>query len=154
MEAPDRQILGKPKEVAVKRILSLTAMAMLAAAAGCANNQNKTPDAQVLQPLPVAQAAAPAPAPMESAAPAPAAETAAPGGDQVASIDTTTPGPDTGMAPTGSAGNIQYTVKPGDTLYHIALVHYGAGRNWKKIVAANPGLSPKTLRAGQTIILP
>jgi 5'-nucleotidase / UDP-sugar diphosphatase len=126
-------------------------MAILAAAAGCANNQSKTPDAQVLSPTPVAEAPAPAP---EQLAPAPVAETAAPAGDQVASIDTTTPGPDSGMAVGGSAGNIQYTVKPGDTLYHIALVHYGSGKEWKKIAAANPGLAPRTLRAGQTIILP
>ena len=47
-----------------------------------------------------------------------------------------------------------YTVKPGDTLFHIAKARYGDGNLWKKIAAANPGLSPSTIKVGQKITIP
>ena len=47
-----------------------------------------------------------------------------------------------------------YKVKKGDTLYHIARAEYGDGKKWNLIASANPGLSPQTLRAGQTIVIP
>ena len=52
-----------------------------------------------------------------------------------------------------SAGG-KYTVKKGDTLWKIASAQYGNGNQWQKIVAANPGLSAESLKAGQTIVLP
>lgn len=51
-------------------------------------------------------------------------------------------------------GGGTYTVKKGDTLFGIARTHYNDGKQWKKIVAANPGLSPQSLKVGQTITLP
>jgi nucleoid-associated protein YgaU len=127
----------------VKRFLSISAMTLLAAAAGCSQSKAPTPAVTQLEPMP---AVAPAPTPIaETQAPTPVSE-------PIASTDTVTPpAPDNSLA---SPGTTQYTVKAGDTLYHIALVHYGAGKDWKKIVAANPGLSPKTLKIGQTITLP
>jgi nucleoid-associated protein YgaU len=128
----------------VKRIATMTAIAMLAAAAGCASQSHTNPGVTDLQPTPAAPVAA-----------APAAETSAPAPEMVASTDTTTPpAPDGSLAGGASTGQSQYTVRAGDTLYHIALVHYGSGRDWKKILAANPGLTPQTLRVGQTIVLP
>jgi 5'-nucleotidase len=47
-----------------------------------------------------------------------------------------------------------YTVKRGDTLYSIARTRYGDGKQWQRIAAANPGVSPAKLLAGQTIVLP
>ena len=47
-----------------------------------------------------------------------------------------------------------YTVKRGDTLYKIAAQRYGEGKQWQRIVSANPGLDPAKLRVGQTITLP
>lgn len=47
-----------------------------------------------------------------------------------------------------------YTIARGDTLWSIAQRHYGDGKQWKKIAAANPGLSPTKLRIGQSITLP
>lgn len=47
-----------------------------------------------------------------------------------------------------------YTVKKGDTLFGIARTTYGNGNQWQRIAAANPGVSPSTLKAGQTITLP
>jgi nucleoid-associated protein YgaU len=51
-------------------------------------------------------------------------------------------------------GGGTYVVKKGDTLYGISRTHYGDGKQWQKIVAANPGLSPSSLKVGQTITLP
>ena len=51
-------------------------------------------------------------------------------------------------------GSGSYTVKKGDTLYSIAKSRYGSGKEYTKIVAANPGLSPQSLKAGQTITIP
>lgn len=48
----------------------------------------------------------------------------------------------------------EYTIKSGDTLEGIARTHLGDGQKWQSIVAANPGLNPKTLKPGQRIKLP
>ena len=59
------------------------------------------------------------------------------------------------QTPTGtSAVGGNYTVKKGDTLFSISKTAYGNGNQWQRIVSANPGLSPTTLKAGQTIVLP
>ena len=47
-----------------------------------------------------------------------------------------------------------YTVQRGDTLYKLARQHYGDGKQWNKIAAANPGLSPSSLKVGQKIVIP
>ena len=47
-----------------------------------------------------------------------------------------------------------YTVQKGDTLYKIARAKYGDASAVKKIQAANPGLSPNSIKAGQKINLP
>lgn len=52
------------------------------------------------------------------------------------------------------AASRTYTVKKGDTLFSIAKANYGTGREWQKIVAANPGLDPQKLKVGQTITIP
>ncbi|HEX4793226.1 MAG TPA: LysM peptidoglycan-binding domain-containing protein [Humisphaera sp.] len=52
----------------------------------------------------------------------------------------------------GAGGN--YKVKKGDTLYSIAKQKYGDGKQWQKIVSANPGVSPSTLRVGQSLVIP
>lgn len=60
-------------------------------------------------------------------------------------------------ATTGGAGAAtggSYTVKKGDTLFRIAHDRYGDGKQWPRIAAANPGLSPSTLKVGQRIVVP
>lgn len=47
-----------------------------------------------------------------------------------------------------------YKVQPGDTLFTIAEKALGNGNLSGKILAANPGLNPKKLKAGQEIKLP
>jgi nucleoid-associated protein YgaU len=54
--------------------------------------------------------------------------------------------------PSGPGGT--YTIAQGDTLYGIAVKHYGDARNAEIIEAANPGLNPKALRVGDKIRLP
>lgn len=61
------------------------------------------------------------------------------------------------MSPGGPSGPVSagsYTVKRGDTLFGIAKARYGDGKQWQKIVNANPGLQPGALKVGQTINLP
>ncbi len=47
-----------------------------------------------------------------------------------------------------------YTVQPGDTLSGIAKKMLGDASRWPEIIKLNPGLTPETLKPGQTIILP
>jgi 5'-nucleotidase / UDP-sugar diphosphatase len=47
-----------------------------------------------------------------------------------------------------------YTIQKNDSLWKIAEQHYGSGQRWPDIVAANPGLEPKKLPVGKTIVLP
>jgi nucleoid-associated protein YgaU len=47
-----------------------------------------------------------------------------------------------------------HTVVKGDTLWKIATASYGDGKQWQRIASANPGLTPATLKAGQTIMIP
>jgi 5'-nucleotidase/UDP-sugar diphosphatase len=113
---------------------------------GCAKKDNKTAPAangSVTDINPTstyntgytpAQAYAPAPA---YAAPAPVEQP----------LVTSTP------SVTPAAGKT-YTVKKGDNLFQIAKAHYGDGKQWTRIVDANPGLEPAKLKVGQTIQLP
>jgi 5'-nucleotidase len=56
-------------------------------------------------------------------------------------------------APAGTASH-QYLVQKGDTLFRIAKTHYGDGNRWQQIASANPGLTPTSLKAGATIVVP
>jgi 5'-nucleotidase len=51
-------------------------------------------------------------------------------------------------------GQTTYVVKQGDTLYHIARERYGDGKRWQQLAAANPGVTPTTLKVGQRLIVP
>jgi nucleoid-associated protein YgaU len=52
------------------------------------------------------------------------------------------------------AGKSTHTVRKGETLFSIAKATYGSGKEWKKIVSANPGISPSKLKVGQVLVLP
>lgn len=47
-----------------------------------------------------------------------------------------------------------YVVQQGDTLYGIAQRSRGNGNRWREIAAANPGITPKSLKVGQTLTIP
>jgi nucleoid-associated protein YgaU len=51
-------------------------------------------------------------------------------------------------------GEKTHTVRHGETLFSIAKANYGSGKAWKKIVAANPGVSPSKLKVGQVLAMP
>ena len=94
-----------------------------------------------ITPTPLAAEPAPAPQPLQPV---------------VSDTPTQAPAPVAAApAPTrGAAGSGKYTVQKGDTLWKIATASYGDGKQWQKIASANPGLSPSTLKAGQTITIP
>ncbi|WP_367715542.1 tetratricopeptide repeat protein [Nitratireductor sp. GISD-1A_MAKvit] len=56
----------------------------------------------------------------------------------------------------GDAGDVMYTIKPGETLWSIAADQLGDGERFRDILAINPDLqrNPDLLRAGQEIRLP
>ena len=126
----------------IKKITPWITLAGAAMVGGCANTPPKSVDAGAMngnvtdiRPMestpPVYQ-----PAPVEPIATA--TPTAAP-------IESTTP--------TSAAGNT-HVVKRGETLYGIAKQTYGSGKEWQKIAMANPGVTPTSLRVGQTLIIP
>jgi nucleoid-associated protein YgaU len=128
----------------VKRTISIAAVTLLAAA-GC--QSNKTQPSASLQPTPaVTQVTTPAPVQAE---PVEAVDTSTPAPTPMTDISTNSPD-----AVNASYTGGKYVVKAGDTLYRIAAKHYGEGKEWKKILAANAGISPTHLRVGQVLILP
>jgi nucleoid-associated protein YgaU len=54
----------------------------------------------------------------------------------------------------GARGQRTHVVAPGENLWTISAVVYGNSNYWSKILAANPGLDPKTMRVGRTLIIP
>ena len=129
------------QELAVKRTLAVGLLG-LAIAGGC-SNAKKTTESSVTEPL------TPAPVAYQ---PAPQPYTPSPVAAQPVTYDSTPAPMAASAAPAVSGGS--YTVKKGDTLYGIAKSRYGSGKEYTKIVAANPGLSPQTLKVGQTITIP
>lgn|GEM_PF-1624094 len=114
-------------------------------AMGCASKPAATAQPAVTNvPPPSAPAAYPVAAVQTTELPAPQP------------IDTAAPmlAADTSGMTSSNIGGSKYTVKAGDTLFHIAATHYGSGGQWKKIAAANPGVNPSKLHVGQTITLP
>lgn len=123
------------------RNLLLSGVVIVAAAAvGCQQPQQKSPAASSsVRPSALDVSGPPVSAtPTYQPAPAPVTPPSEPAVTQ------------TPVATTG--GN--YTVKKGDTLYRIAKDKYGDGKQWQKIASANPGLSPSTLKVGQSITIP
>jgi nucleoid-associated protein YgaU len=53
-------------------------------------------------------------------------------------------------APTG----FSYTLKKGDTLWQLSGTYLGAGKRWREIRDANPGLKPEALPIGTDIWIP
>ncbi len=126
------------------------AIGCAALAAGCQNNTPKPAesasirgDVTDIRPM---ESTAPAyqPAPIQTAyQPAPAVA-------QPVSYDAPASTP---MGGTIAGGN-SHVVKRGETLYSIARQSYGDGKQWQKIASANPGVTPSTLKVGQTLIIP
>jgi 5'-nucleotidase / UDP-sugar diphosphatase len=124
----------------MKSLILLTLVTLTLAAVGCANKKNVPKNAAVtdISVAPVPPREPEYAGPLAGAPQSPAYE---------APAVTQTPG-----AATGGGGS--YVVRKGDTLFGIAKQTYGNGNQWQRIASANPGLSPGTLKAGQTIVLP
>ncbi len=52
------------------------------------------------------------------------------------------------------SGPTTYVVKRGDTLYRIAVAHYGDGKMWKAIAKANGISNPSKISVGVKLVLP
>jgi nucleoid-associated protein YgaU len=128
----------------VKQAILTSVILAAAMAAGCKSSKSTTQaaDNAALSPAPVAYQAAPQPYTPPPVAAQPVVYDSAPA-QPVAMVS---------AAPSVTGGT--YTVKKGDTLYSIAKSRYGAGNQYTRIIAANPGLSPTTLKIGQTITIP
>ena len=59
--------------------------------------------------------------------------------------------PETTPPPRCPVGSFEYTIKPGDTLYMLAITY---NTTVQAILAINPGLDPNNLRVGQVICIP
>ena len=130
----------------MKKILALGAMGMLLIAGGCGSSKKPTAASNVND-------IAPPPPPTATLAPSGAymgSPVGATGGfDQARSV-TPTPAADLSTPASGKS----YTVKKGDTLWSLAQRTYGDGKQYKKIVSANPSIKGDQLKAGQVITLP
>jgi len=129
-------------------------MMAIATIAGCQSQQK--PAARGVSPAVLDVTAPPSYQPSAYTAPAyvPPPGTPAPTPPNTAEV--TAAAAKAAPAPTTAAASdrSKYTIKKGDTLYHIAKDRYGDGKQWQKIVAANPGVSPTSLRVGQTLVMP
>jgi nucleoid-associated protein YgaU len=157
LKATDGRPLGRGKSHGRNLLMKLAipVIPVLALAAllgvGCSNEK---PKAQPTSALDVAgqRPVANAPAAYQPAANTPSYVPSAQPQPVVVEPVAADPAP---AAPAKTAGDKQsYVVQKGDTLFKIAKTQYGDGNKWQKIAAANPGLSPSTLKIGQKIVLP
>ena len=125
-------------------------MAMVVVAvAGCQGEQPKQ-SASAVRPS-VLDVAPPSSTYSPAYVPAPASAYVAPAPDPAAP----TAVPASAIAPKSAAPAAgSYVVKKGDTLFRIAKDHYGDGKQWQRIAAANPGVTPGSLKVGQTLVMP
>ena len=131
---------------------------MCAGAAMVAGCQAQKPQQQATRPS-VLDVTAPPPSYQASAAPAPVTPSymlpqAAPESAPLVPLETQTPVPAAAVTPASKSAKSAYTVKKGDTLYRIAKSKYGDGKQWQRIAAANPGVSPSSLHVGQKLLMP
>ena len=130
----------------MKTYASIVALALVAGVAtGCQSNKNGPTNKAPLNPA-VTDISPTPPAPAYSAPVQPIQPVVA------QPVEPASPAAFTGSGVNAAGG--KYTVQKGDTLFHIAKEKYGDGKQWTRIVAANPGLSPQTLKVGQKIVIP
>ncbi len=124
--------------------LAFAALALTAALTGCNSNSKQASAKAPLNPS-ITEISPTPPAPSYTAAVQPIQPLAAQPVEPA-------PAAFTGAGAASAAG--KYTVLKGDTLFKIARERYGDGKQWNRIAAANPGLTPQNLKAGQKIVIP
>lgn len=129
------------KKLAATAVLGLAAFA---AATGCQSNSKQAAGKPPLRPAVTDIAPTP---PSTYIAPQPVQPVTAVAPVTVAAAEPA-------AAPAAATSGGSYTVQKGDTLYKIARERYGNGNQWQRIAAANPGVSPSTLKVGQKIVVP
>ena len=128
----------------MRRTVALTFVVVLGLIIGCSSDKGKN----VAAVPPVLDVAA-----MPTAVPTPE-PTIAPAAEPTAvAFSAPTPVVEP-ITPKAAPVSRNYTVKKGDTLFGIAKTQLGSGKDWQKITAANPGLTPQKLKAGQQIAMP
>lgn len=128
------------------RVVLLLWIVLLGIVTGCQNGASGKKTDAVTNPGVLDVTAAPAPIPTEQPVAAQPVMAQPVSDVQPVSYASNTPAP--------AAARKTYTIKKGDTLFSIAKANYGSGKDWQKIVAANPGLEPSKLRVGQQIVIP
>jgi 5'-nucleotidase / UDP-sugar diphosphatase len=126
----------------MKRAIFFSAVVSVAVTAGCSSNNKPSsgwdPNAPVTDIAPAAPPATYQPVGgQQNAYPAPQATAA-----------------DVSYSSTPTAGATTYVVQRGDTLYKIAREHYGDGKTWPKIAAANPNVTGTLIIPGEKLVLP
>ena len=177
MEGPSNELPACGRMEPDMRKMIVGGALTMALAAGCQpqNKQDPNASASAVKPAALEVSAAPAgtpmyrPAPVRAIAVVPPAEpavTQTPVLDAPAKVEAQKAAAKRSARPTTVAKTTHsskaktvasgdsYKVKKGDTLYAIAKAQYGDGKKWERIAAANPGLTPGTLRAGQTLTIP
>jgi 5'-nucleotidase/UDP-sugar diphosphatase len=133
------------------RVLTITVVAGFALLAGCQNTKSRQPLAEVPPPPSDAMAEVYVP-------PAPATASHDYGFTQPAPAATSytppAPAPATAVNYGAPAGGRTYVVQNRDTLWSIAARHYGDGKRWRDIAAANGISNERRLMVGQTLVLP
>lgn len=128
----------------MNRIVAVAVVIMAGFAGGCGMFGRKssvaTSSPNLTPPPPPPAAPQPAPAPAVAAAPATPVTPV--------SYD---PAP---LPEARPAASKTYVVKKGDTLWSIAARTYGDGKQYHRIVAANPGIRGEQIKVGQTLTLP
>lgn len=128
------------------RYLAIVIVAMLVMPAGC-KRQPKGPKTLALEsPLRPLGSLTPVAAPAPGRAPA-AAPSRPPAPVAVE------PAPAT-LRPPAPPSTRMHVVRKGDTLWSIAKRYLGDGKQWPRLVKANPGLDPQKLHVGQTLKVP
>jgi nucleoid-associated protein YgaU len=134
----------------MKRAIVLAQFAVVAVlVVGCADDKKTMPRSGAALDITPPSAT---PAHPQAYAPAPAQPVTVAPADSTPVV-TAAPAAGVGATASASTGG-SYTVKKGDTLYSIARSRYGDGKQYTRIVAANPGLSPTSLKVGQSITIP
>lgn len=136
--------------IAVCIVAGILGLVIFDLATGPGKTKAAAPDApeQIVKLTNDPAAPAPAPAPVPAATPEPASP------NQVEKGAGSVEEPPAAPAPQPVAAPEEYVVQPGDSVWTIAKAKLGDGKEWKKIVDANPGMNPDKLSAGKKIVIP